>query len=299
VKRSPLKTPAVSELAKALLVDYREHHQMPEGARGRVEAELERQPKVIALAVAPVRAGCGQADQSGARRYSLASRMTIAASLAAIAAASILAVASWSGVLSSHDERGDRSQAASHLEPTFGDARIEEPRGRRSPRRSATRATTVEAVDPDEVELAQTPSDIASIGPRIDTHARAQSRLKPRVERRPGSRAKLEPNSVSPATGRLDAERQLIQRAWSALASGDFDDALRWTHRHASQFPEGVLTLERDAVVVLARCRAGRGDPIGLQRAFERDHPRSSYDTAVAQACEPGHTPLKRGTASE
>lgn len=81
----------------------------------------------------------------------------------------------------------------------------------------------------------------------------------------------------------LDAERQLIARAWRALTSKDPDEALKVAQEHRTRFTRGVLAPERDAIEAIARCR--RDSDVKIARRFLERHPRSPLADRVRAAC--------------
>lgn len=92
------------------------------------------------------------------------------------------------------------------------------------------------------------------------------------------------PSAATPDTD-LAAERALVERARMALARGQADAALEALGRHASTFPKGRLSEERDALTVQALSRAGRTTE-AKSRAdqFHRDFPKSVFGPAVDAA---------------
>jgi hypothetical protein len=72
------------------------------------------------------------------------------------------------------------------------------------------------------------------------------------------------------------AESELLRRAHSAYAQGDFGTALKLVAEHAKKFPRGVLAEEREALRV--RSLAGTGQSAAASRAaaaFAEHFPRS------------------------
>ena len=64
--------------------------------------------------------------------------------------------------------------------------------------------------------------------------------------------------AATAATGDLEREAALIDRARAALGSGEVLAAGRALAGHARQFPAGIFREEREALEVLVRARAGR-----------------------------------------
>ena len=94
----------------------------------------------------------------------------------------------------------------------------------------------------------------------------------------------LDPTLAQPGST-LVAERELVARAWRALALGETAQALDAASEHARRFPAGLLAPERAAIDTIARCR--RGDADGPRRAssFHRANPRSPLAERVDEAC--------------
>ncbi len=81
---------------------------------------------------------------------------------------------------------------------------------------------------------------------------------------------------------RLSAERALLDAARVALASGESETALQAVDRHKSQFPQGALSEEREAIAVKSLVAAGRyGEARARGAAFERRFPDSVLRRAV------------------
>ena len=99
------------------------------------------------------------------------------------------------------------------------------------------------------------------------------------------------PNSPVPAiappttTGTLKDEFPLVSGAHAALAAHDPGKALSLLDTHASRFPQGQLTEERDALRVLAVCALGRGDARSAAESFLKSRPRSTFAPRIREAC--------------
>ena len=88
----------------------------------------------------------------------------------------------------------------------------------------------------------------------------------------------------SKAANDLDSMR-LLRQAEKALER-DPARSLQLLQRHAREFAESPLTLEREALTVIALCRSGRMDAgRRRQRAFLAAHGGSAYATRVRKAC--------------
>ncbi|WP_438042253.1 hypothetical protein [Sorangium sp. So ce128] len=84
----------------------------------------------------------------------------------------------------------------------------------------------------------------------------------------------------------LDAEIALLRDAQQALQAGQFAQALSKLDEHASRYPRGVLSTEREASRAIALCRSGRA-PSGRAIAARllAKSPGSPLATRVRAAC--------------
>ncbi len=90
-----------------------------------------------------------------------------------------------------------------------------------------------------------------------------------------------------PSTRGLSAERALLDVARNALARGAATEALAAADRHARDYPEGVLSEEREAIVIKALIALGR-NPEARVRAqrFEQRFPNALMLHAIRAALE-------------
>jgi hypothetical protein len=95
-----------------------------------------------------------------------------------------------------------------------------------------------------------------------------------------------EPTPAEPGST-LAIERELVARAWRALALGETAQALDVAAEHARRFPAGLLAPERAAIDTIARCRRGDADGPRHADAFHRAHPRSPLAERIDEACTP------------
>ena len=103
--------------------------------------------------------------------------------------------------------------------------------------------------------------------------------------------ARVTPSANSAASGSdvdLAGERALVDRARTALSRGQSGDALDALDAHASRYPRGRLSEEREALAVDALARAGRMDA-ARERAtrFRRVYPNSVFGAVVDAALAP------------
>jgi hypothetical protein len=117
---------------------------------------------------------------------------------------------------------------------------------------------------------ASAPAPSASAAPPALT----PSERAPRVER---------PQQTSaPTDEALARERQIIEKARSALLRGDAEAALGAVAEHSKAFPRGQLGEAREAIAVQALVRAGRHDEARARAAkFHRAFPGSTYAPVV------------------
>ncbi len=203
-----------------------------------------------------------------------------------LAAAAVLAVA-WS-VGGTIAER--RHASTSHEAPMQAD--VEAPQGHAAKARGAGVAE-VRTTAPPSSETAERVDDASPQGDAVEPEP-AQPRVAPRPERAvevlpteieiETKGAEVEPVPTS-STGTLAAERELIARAWRALAHGDTAAALAAVGEHARRFDAGLLAPEREAVEAIARCRNEEAGAPGRAQAFHRAHPRSPLADRVDEAC--------------
>lgn len=122
------------------------------------------------------------------------------------------------------------------------------------------------------------------IAPRETSERKAPARRDAKDEARDRRAA---PADVVAAGDDLLAEMALLERARSRLAAGNPRAALALAEEHASTFPGGALTEERDALRVIASCALPDRSAAAFtaRLAFARDYPRSTYAERVRRAC--------------
>lgn len=93
-------------------------------------------------------------------------------------------------------------------------------------------------------------------------------------------------SSSSPSTGTDDLEGMRLLRQAERLLETDPGESLRLLERHSRDHASSPLTLERQALRVLASCRLGRTrEGKERQRSFLREHSGSAYAERVRRAC--------------
>jgi hypothetical protein len=141
---------------------------------------------------------------------------------------------------------------------------------------------TAPAVESSEPEAAAPASAAA---PRAEPEA---ARIAPSASAQPGS--------SSSAT--FDAELKLISLAKADLDAHRPTHALAWLAEHATQFPNGVFVIERQALSVLARCEQGPPD-ITLAKRFAAQHPSSPLVARLMKACRASTPSVSSAPAPE
>ncbi|WP_437678830.1 hypothetical protein [Sorangium sp. So ce131] len=114
------------------------------------------------------------------------------------------------------------------------------------------------------------------------TPAAASSKRAPASRPAPAAAAA----AARPGGGGLDAEIALLRDAQQALQAGQFAQALSKLNEHASRYPRGVLSTEREASRAIALCRSGRaasGKAIAAKLLAQS--PGSPLATRVRAAC--------------
>lgn len=100
------------------------------------------------------------------------------------------------------------------------------------------------------------------------------------------------PHALPPAEPDAAAERALLTKATSALASGDSASAIGALQEHARRFPRGVLAEEREVYWISALLRAGRRDEArGRVERLARSNPNHPRLAEFRRALTPQDTP--------
>lgn len=87
--------------------------------------------------------------------------------------------------------------------------------------------------------------------------------------------------------GGLARELRLTRAAASAIDAGGPARALRLLDQHASEFPRGALSPERDALRIAALCKLGRlADASALREEFDAQHSQSPLRMRIAADCD-------------
>ncbi len=135
----------------------------------------------------------------------------------------------------------------------------------------------VDAIDPTSTS---TPGDVPVGEPRAP---------RPRAKRRATdpNPAPISPavDPSPPAASPLAQEREILARAWAALARGDADDAIAIAKTHADRFPAAILAVERRAIERIAACKAEHEGWRQKALAFLAAHGRTPLARKVRDAC--------------
>lgn len=150
---------------------------------------------------------------------------------------------------------------AAEPSPSVGPEQVEPPSSARAPR-------------------ARVDSPVAPAEPPVAEPAREVVRsAKPSRAPQPSSLAVSEPE----APDGLQQELALLRRARRFLREGSAAQAVSVLMAHQRTYPTGQLAEERDALLVVARCKTGR--PNTGRAAFEAAHPGSHHLSAIRAAC--------------
>jgi hypothetical protein len=136
------------------------------------------------------------------------------------------------------------------------------------------------------VEIAAPP-----IEPEVELTPRSELAVEaePARARKPRATAPASPPVPESSKGvsKLERERELVSFAQKAIAGASYTRALDLLDEHARQFPHGAMAEDRDALRVVALCRAKRFEDAERRRAqFFRRWPKSLHASRVRGACD-------------
>ena len=87
---------------------------------------------------------------------------------------------------------------------------------------------------------------------------------------------------------RLAAEQHLLDAARAAIVAGEPERAVAQLERHRTQFPDGLLVEERDAMMVEALAKSSRtSEARALAESFRARYPGSLFAATVDSAVSP------------
>lgn len=258
---------------RSYLEAFRQASAMPEAARERVWARLAGGPVGPIGGEAANDAGPLLAAGGGGRAW-LSSRagLWVAASVAVVSGAIVLSLG------------GDEPQHEV-TEQAIVAAEVDEPPSEREP--------PDEPPDPDNPGNEVNPS--GAVSTPLEVASSTEPAPEPILVKRSAKRATTPGRETSsdepePVVGSsLAEERRLIERTHAALGKGEVDLALTLLRRHASLFEAGVFVEEREALLSIATCTAGRIDEgqAAAQR-FLAAYPQAVLAARVRSTCKLG-----------
>jgi hypothetical protein len=142
-----------------------------------------------------------------------------------------------------------------------------------STRQNAVRAVPVAIANPPPVPSASAPPTGGKSAPNAPPETSAQA-------------AGAQPTpSRSPDSHGLAAERTLLDVARAALSRGEAANAIAAAERHATEFPDGELTEEREAILIRALVQSGSVESARARaRRFHARFPQSIFGRTVDAA---------------
>jgi hypothetical protein len=147
------------------------------------------------------------------------------------------------------------------------------------------RAAAAATVAPVPEVPAADPPPIVPVGPSARVAARASSSSAARAQ------GDASATAIAPAqapSGRLRAERALLDGARAALLRRDAAGTLAATRAHAAQFPAGSLREEREALEIEALALGGASDDArGRAARFRLRYPESLFLPSIDAATAP------------
>ncbi len=203
-------------------------------------------------------------------------RLTIAVALVACVVLGLLLVRML-GALVTRAESGE-SPSIAPWSATSGDdgARAHEGRAVRS---SDDARPSVDSTMPKPAPVSPAPAPSVH-----DPVAVPPAAARPALAREPKT-DRSRPSSPTP-TGADDLESMRLLRRAERVLESDPSESLRLLERHARDYDASPLTLERQALRVLALCRLGRTrEGKERQQSFLREHSSSAYAERVRRAC--------------
>lgn len=158
----------------------------------------------------------------------------------------------------------------------------------------SARSTVVASVLASSVETAPAPAPImtsaVAVPSAVVTSASAQPLTPPVVHSTPSALASAAPSAASaepPAATKSEA--QLLREAHAALGSSPAK-ALALCDEHASTYPRGSLSQEREVVRIQALLALGRrGEAQAIADAFKSRNPNSAYVRRIDELLSAGH----------
>lgn len=276
---TPQAPEPLSSIELDLLAAYREAQPMPQTAKASVRERLR---------------------EGGACSTPVADRNLVRIGIGLAAAAAVL-VALWALSPRGTDagagvDDGAREQAVFADERASAGGQAQS----RTPEPDATRrGSTRKASRSDEPvaapELAPAPLEPTVEGDDEDTATMVPAEAAPSeaVAPRPRAKRPRPPKAPAPAVAPpaeptpspLAQEREILARAWGALARGEAGEAIAIAKTHAERFPSAILAVERRAIERIAACKAKRQGWREKAEAFLDKHGHTPLARKVRDAC--------------
>ncbi len=211
-------------------------------------------------------------DTSEHDRVAASARVIVLAIAAAVLAVLGLELASGGSVVRLLDD-GSHEQAVDEAIVAPDDATaIEHGEVVGAVRRAQERAATIVPAEPPEPQpplVAAVPTVVATVASAPVEPLRVPTPAAPRT-----------------ANAAAETEATLMQRARAAIGRGDWAQGKAALERHAALFPDGTLSDERRALVLVVDCRIERSSAARTRaRDFIVHHARSPQFERIIEAC--------------
>lgn len=250
---------------------FRDANAMPDAARERVWARLAGGPLGPVGGEAANDAGpMLEAVSNGRRGWLSRPGLLMGASVAVVTGAIVLALINAEAPVEQRTR--DPELAAEPVERSAAVAQLDVEQA-------------IETIGAQPAEAIPVHSVAADIEPQVKAAEPAA------VGKRSASRARTKPVPLAAEmqTSSLADERRLIERTHAALSRGEAEVALTLLHQHAREFEVGVFVEEREALLAIATCTAGRLDD-GRAAALEflKSYPHAVLAARVRKSCALG-----------
>lgn len=284
-------------------------------------AVLERtaSERAALAAAAPGRTDTREAARSAPRGSRRGERRVVSWSLAAVVfTGSVAALANWSGLVEgvvwvlggvvpqaeSSSSESSEGEGAAVISRTVKPRAVRQGSVASQPSEATIppeAAVPFEAAVPSEAQAAAEAAALLAPPPALPSRdTSAVPSVPSAAERSTTSEVSAETAVAAELPGvdvRLGPELSLITAARDALRHGQFERARELSSRHAREFPQGELALERETILALADCRQ-RGDA-RRAREFVAAHPGSLFASRVARECQlPNSVPAPSGAGT-
>ena len=93
------------------------------------------------------------------------------------------------------------------------------------------------------------------------------------------------PKMAGPRDAQAEAELLLIRQMQAAWRSGNDAQLSAAVAEHRAQFPQGMLSEEREALSAMLACRQSPAQAGAVRARFGERYPRSAYEARVSAAC--------------